>query len=71
MMKANGLILLSNAAASIKSRDGSGMQLLPSENDTPNVARQAAVPSVATSTMTEQEKKEKERFLMYMRVLMK
>lgn len=70
-MKANGLILLSNAAAaSIKSRDGSGMQLLPSENDTPNVARQAA-PSVATSTMTEQEKKEKERFLMYTRVLMK
>ena len=65
-MKANGLILLSNAA----SRDGSGMQLLPSENDTPNDARQAA-PSVATSTMTEQEKKEKERFLMYMRVLMK
>ena len=71
MMQANGLILLSNAAASIKSRDGSSMQLLPSENDTPNVARQAAVPSVATSTMTEQEKKEKERFLMYTRVLMK
>ena len=59
----------SNAAVSIR-RDGSGMQLLPYENTTTNVARQVA-PSVATSILADREKKEKEQFLMFTRVLMK
>ena len=59
MIQASGLTLLSNAAAGGMTRDGSaGMQPL-SENISP------AVP------LTDQEKKEKERFLMFTRVLMK
>jgi len=58
MIQASGLTLLSNAAADGMTRDGSGMQP-PSENVSP------------AEPLADQEKKEKESFLMFTRVLMK
>ena len=59
MAQSNGLMLLSNAAATAgMRRDGSDMQP-PFENVSP------------AAPLTDQEKKEKESFLMFTRVLMK
>jgi len=58
MTQSSGLMLLSNAATAGMTRDGSGIQP-PSEN----ISR--------AEPLTDQEKKEKERWLMFTRVLMK
>ena len=60
MIQASGLTLLSNAAtAGGMRRDGSAGMQPPSENISP------------VAPLTDQEKKEKESFLMFTRVLMK